>query len=290
VSLPRVFVLGAGRAGRGLTAALRAAGVPIAALHGRRAEPDASPPISSGSVAPHLANADVALIAVRDAQIDDAVRELVVARPPATLVMLQASGGTEPDAYREARERGHPCGTFHPLLPLADLHEAGRLFRGAWIGIDGDGGARAVSERLAAALGAHTLDVPSNRALYHAGAVLASNFLGVLASVAAEAMQAAGVPAEQANAATRSLLLAAADNMRTRDAAEVITGPIARGDTRTVRAHVEALAPHPRLEEIYRALSRHAIELTRARGVPDETLGSIERLLEAPTVPAGRKT
>jgi predicted short-subunit dehydrogenase-like oxidoreductase (DUF2520 family) len=288
VTLPRVFVLGAGRAGRGLAAALRAAAVPLAGLHGRRAEPDAAPPVSAGDVAPHLAGADVALIAVRDGQIDDAVRELLAARPASTLVMLHASGGIEPAAYREARAHGHPCGTFHPLLPLADPAHAARLFRGAWVGVDGDIAARAVSAQLAAALGAHTLEIPADRALYHAGAVLASNFLGVLGAIAADAMRGAGVQADEANAATRSLLLAAADNLGTRDARDVITGPIARGDADTVRAHLRALAPHPSLEGTYRALSRHALALARSRQVPDDALREIQQLLDAPVATPDR--
>lgn len=288
MTVPRVFVLGAGRAGRGLASAFRAAGVTIAGLHGRRAESGATPPISAGDVAAYLERADVVIIAVRDAQIDDAVREVLAARPPAALILLQASGGVEPGAYREARGLGHACGTFHPLLPLAEPRDAARLFRGAWVGIDGDGPARAMSERLAANLGARTLEIPLDRALYHAGAVLASNFLGVLAAIAAEAMHAAGVPSLEANAATRSLLLAAADNLRTRDAADVITGPIARGDARTVRAHLQALAPHPALDETYRALSRHALALARTRGVPDHKLVEIERLIgDAETTTAG---
>ena len=287
MTLPRVFVLGAGRAGRGLAAALRAAGVPLAGLHGRRADPTAPLPITAGDLAPHLAGADVALVAVRDAQIDGAVRELLAAHPAPALALLHASGGTEPIAYREARASGHPCGTFHPLLPLADPDDAARLFHGAWVGVDGDPRARDVSDRLAGALGARTLEIPSNRALYHAAAVLASNFLGVLGAIAAEAMHAAGVPTGESTAATRSLLLAAADNLRTRDAADVITGPIARGDADTVRAHLAALAPHPRLDTIYRALSRQALLLARTRGVPDDSLGAIERLIGAADAPSG---
>ena len=278
MTLPRLFVLGAGRAGRGLAAALGTAGVPVA-LHGRRADPDGNPPVTAGLVAPLLADVDVALIAVRDSQIDEAVRELLAAAPE-PMVILQASGGIEPDAYREARGRGHACGTFHPLLPLADEHEAARLFRGAWVGIDGDSAARACSERLAAALGARTLEIPANRALYHAGAVLASNFLGVLSALGAQAMHEAGVDPDAARAATHALTMAAAENLRTGDPGRVITGPIARGDVATVRAHLEALSPHPGLGEVYRALSRHAIDLARARGVPNDVLARLERLVD----------
>jgi predicted short-subunit dehydrogenase-like oxidoreductase (DUF2520 family) len=196
------------------------------------------------------------------------------------MVILQASGGIEPDAYREARGRGHACGTFHPLLPLADPHDAARLFRGAWVGIDGDGAARARAEGLAAALDAYTLEIPRNRALYHAGAVLASNFVGVLSALGAKAMHEAGVDADAARAATHALTMAAAENLRTGDPGRVITGPIARGDVATVRAHLEALSPHPGIAEAYRALSRQAIELARGRGMPDDVLLQLEHLLD----------
>jgi predicted short-subunit dehydrogenase-like oxidoreductase (DUF2520 family) len=130
-------------------------------------------------------------------------------------------------------------------------------------------------------LGAQTLEIPANRALYHAGAVLASNFLGVLSALAAEAMHEAGVDSDAARAATHTLTMAAAENLRTGDPGGVITGPIARGDVATVRAHLEALSPHPGLSEVYRALSRHAIALAPGHGLPDDALGEIERLLRS---------
>lgn len=147
------------------------------------------------------------------------------------------------------------------------------------MGIDGDTAARACSERLAAALGARTLEIPANRALYHAGAVLASNFLGVLSALGAQAMHEAGVDSDAARAATHALTMAAAENLRTGDPGRVITGPIARGDVATVRAHLDALSQHPDIAEAYVALSRRAVDLARARGVPDDALDGIERLL-----------
>jgi hypothetical protein len=47
-----------------------------------------------------------------------------------------------------------------------------------------------------------------------------------------------------------------------------------------VRAHLEALSPHPGLGEVYRALSRHAIDLARARGIPNDVLAKLERLVD----------
>jgi predicted short-subunit dehydrogenase-like oxidoreductase (DUF2520 family) len=277
---PRVFVLGAGRAGRGLAVAFQHAGVAVTGLHGRRAAPEWRVPVTAGPIPDALRSADVVLIAVRDRQLDDAIREVLDAAPGRDAVLLQASGGTEPVAYRVARAQGIPCGSFHPLLPLADPDLAPRRLEGAYIGVDGDPRAREAAEWLAAAVRARTLEIPAGeRALYHAGAVIASNFVGVLLELAGETMRVAGVAPDAARGATRALLLAAAENLREADPAHALTGPVARGDVHTVRAHLEALAPHPEIAAVYRALSRRAVGLARAGGTPAEALEAIERLL-----------
>ncbi|HET7564984.1 MAG TPA: hypothetical protein VFJ96_08320, partial [Gemmatimonadaceae bacterium] len=111
----RIFVLGAGRAGLGLARALRASGADVVGVHGRHnaGGPDR---ITTGELPRGLQGADVVLIAVRDAQIDDAVRELDAAGLAPGTVVLHASGSAEPATLDELRARGFPCGTFHPLL------------------------------------------------------------------------------------------------------------------------------------------------------------------------------
>ncbi|HSJ62382.1 MAG TPA: Rossmann-like and DUF2520 domain-containing protein [Gemmatimonadaceae bacterium] len=278
--VPRVFVLGAGRAGRGLALAFQRAGVPLVGLHGRRSAPEWVVPVTAGPVPAAMRMADVVLIAVRDAQLDEAIREVLDAGPAAGAVVLQASGGTEPGAYRVARAQGIPCGSFHPLLPLADPNLAAERLQGAYVGIDGEPAARTAAARLAGALGAHILEIPpGHRALYHAGAVIASNFVGVLLVLASQTMQAAGVPPDASRGATRALLLAAAENLRTDDAAHALTGPVVRGDVHTVRAHLQALSAHPEIAEVYRTLTRRAVALARAGSTPGETLDAIEALL-----------
>jgi predicted short-subunit dehydrogenase-like oxidoreductase (DUF2520 family) len=109
--------------------------------------------------------------------------------------------------------------------------------------------------------------------------VIASNFVGVLLELAAETLRAAGVSPDDARGATRSLLLAAAENLRDADAAHALTGPVARGDTRTVHAHLTALATHPAIAEVYRVLTYQAVAIARQRGAADEVLLELERLV-----------
>lgn len=268
---PAVFVLGAGRAGLALAAALAAAGAPVVGLHGRRARPPVAglPAVSAGPLPPALAAADVVLVTVRDAQLDEALAELAAAAREGGLgagaVVLHASGATDPAALATVRAAGCAAGTFHPLLPLAGPQGAAARLRGAWIGVDGDDRARAAARDLATRLGAHVLDVPpGGKARYHAAAVLASNFPAVLAALAARLLREAGVEPEAADGAVRALLAGAVANLADRpldgaSVAAVLTGPAARADAGTIRRHVGVLAQDADVAAVYDALTRAAV-------------------------------
>jgi predicted short-subunit dehydrogenase-like oxidoreductase (DUF2520 family) len=272
----RVFVLGAGRAGRGLTRALRTAGVTVAGLHGRRADAAAADPVTAGPLPASLGSATIVLVAVQDAALDVALDELLAGPLSPHAVVLQASGSAEPRRLEEARRRGHAAGTFHPLVPLADPARAPELLRGGWVGLDGDDAAIAAGRRLAAALGASTLVIPpGQKPRYHAAAVFASNFPTVLAAIAERLMREAGVESESGTAAVRALLAAAAANVARGDTRAALTGPVVRGDAVTIGRHLEALASDEEAREVYLCLSRAALALRG--GEPDRQMAAMLR-------------
>ncbi|MEP6989906.1 MAG: Rossmann-like and DUF2520 domain-containing protein [bacterium] len=278
MTLPRVFVVGAGRAGRALTHAMRVAGVDVVGLHGRRAGAD----ITWGTWPASLERATVVLVAVRDAELDGVLTELSGASLSADVVVLHASGNAEPAALDLLREHGHPCGTFHPLLPLTDPTRATEQLRRAWIGIDGDEGARAASRTLAAAIGAQVLEIPAGeKARYHAAAVFVSNFPVVLMSVGMRLLELVGIQDTPARGALGMLLTAAAQNAAAVAPAQALTGPVVRGDVETVRAHLAALGETPEILELYRALSREALPIAVEAGLDAARVEELRRVLDA---------
>ena len=274
----RVFILGAGRAGRGLARAFRVSGVDVVGLHGRHAERGADM-ISAGAVPASARRATTVIVAVRDAQLDGALGELADTAFGRRTVILHASGSADPAGLAALRANGHPCGTFHPLVPIADPARAAELFKGAWVGVDGDAAAIATSDRLAGRLGAHTLRIPNGeKARYHAAAVLASNFPTVLATLAALLLSDAGVPAKESWDAVRSLMRGAVMNLDTDTPLAALTGPVMRGDAETVARHLTALAGAPELRRVYVELSRAAVEIARAGGAQ---VDAVEHVLRA---------
>jgi predicted short-subunit dehydrogenase-like oxidoreductase (DUF2520 family) len=277
MTAPRVFVVGAGRAGRALAHAMRVAGVDVVGLHGR-SEAEGT---TWGEWPASLGTASVVLATVRDSELDGVLRDLLSAPLGARAVVLHASGNMEPAALDLLRARGHDGGTFHPLLPLTDPTRATEQLRRAWIGIDGDEGARAVSRDLAERLGARVLEIPpGEKARYHAAAVFASNFPMVLLATAMRLLTSAGVPEDAARGALGTLLVSAAQNASVMGPAAALTGPVARGDVETVRAHLGALADAPEILELYRSLSREALGLAAEQGADAGRLGELRFALD----------
>jgi len=275
-----VFVLGAGRAGTGLTRAFRMSGIPVVGLHGRHVH-EGPDPVTAGTIPATIATATVVLVAVRDAQIDDALRELLEAPLAPDAVVLHASGSAEPAMLDQVRAHGHAAGTFHPLVPIADPLRAPQQLCGAWVGIDGDERAKTASRDLAAALGCHVFDIPpGQKARYHAAAVIVSNFPAVLLATGDRVLAETGIPAEAAEQALRALFLAAIGNLRRQHGAVSLTGPILRGDVDTIRRHLVALADDPGALEVYRSLSRALVDLASDAGTDADRLQAIRAMLD----------
>ena len=92
----------------------------------------------------------------------------------------------------------------------------------------------------------------SQRALYHAGAVVASNFLVTLHRAAADLAESAGAPPEALIPLMRRVI----------ENDFELTGPIERGDWETVETHLAAIREtKPELEPLYRALADATAEL-----------------------------
>ena len=250
----------------------------VVGLHGRHAEsgPDA---VTAGDIPGSIAAANVVIVAVRDGQLGEALGELASARLAPGAAVLHASGSAEP-ALEALRSAGHPAGTFHPLVPIADPARAAELFRGAFVGLAGDAAAIAAGERLASRLGARTLRIPAGeKPTYRAAAVIASNFPTVLAALGARLLVGLGVSDGDAWDAIRALMRGAVANLDSDTPAHALTGPIARGDSETVRRHLDALETHPETGALYRALSAVAVEIARDAGTSEAALRRIERLL-----------
>ncbi len=137
--------------------------------------------------------------------------------------------------------------SVHPLQTFT-LDRGPEQLDGAWAAVTAETGeARALARELAETLGLRPFDLDdAARALYHAGAAIASNYLVTLYRAAARLFEDAGAPPE----ALVPLMTRTVEN------GFQLTGPISRGDWAVVDAHLDALhEARPELEPMYRALA-----------------------------------
>jgi predicted short-subunit dehydrogenase-like oxidoreductase (DUF2520 family) len=195
-----ITVIGAGRAGSAIAARLAERGVRVGE------------------------DGELRLLCVPDRAISEVAREI----EPGPWV-AHVSGGTPLAALAPHTLRF----SVHPLQTLTRRRGPEQL-DGAYAGITGETEeARERALWLAETLGLQPFALADDRrAVYHAGAAFASNFLVTLHRVASTLVAEAGAPPE----ALVPLMT------RTIENGFELTGPIARGDWETVEAHREALA------------------------------------------------
>jgi len=281
----RVGIVGAGRLGASLGAALRDAGYQVVVVASRsesaaRALASALGPgvQAIASVEEAAAHCDAVFLSVPDGEIAAVAASL---RPSPGQVVVHCSGALGLDVLAPVRAAGAVPGCFHPLQSFPSREPEPWRFRDIVCGVEAASEAGAFLEQVARDLGARPVRLEGvDRALYHAAAVFASNHLVALAAAAARLWAAAGLPPGEGRRALSPLLLAAARNVAEQDFARALTGPIARGDTATVARHFAALSGDPGLRELYRRLSLELLRLPLGHSA--ETLAELRRVLGEP--------
>lgn len=294
---PPVTIIGAGRAGSALARALHAAGYRIAAIASRTTVGAAA--LAHQVAAPVLPveqaarDAELALIAVPDDRIFVLVEQLAAAHVWRTGQQVAHCSGVLPAAVlAPAAEQGALAGGFHPLAAIANRDRP--LPGSISFAVEAAEPLRATLWSMARALGGTPFELqPEKRPLYHAAAVLMSNYTVVLAALAGQLLEQAGIPERESLAALLPLLRSTVDNLAGAGLPAALTGPLVRGDAGTVLRHVRTLdQAAPEVATVYRTLATAALPLAAAQGRLDRA--AIARLEAAigswPLEPAGQAT
>ncbi len=263
-----VYLFGAGKVGRALSRALRGGPCEVTLRPARRGFPA------------RLPRADLVVLAVRDTELGALDRQLA-SRASVPAAAVHCAGALGPDALRALRARGTSVAQLHPLISLAG---AGSALAGAFAHVSGDRRAVALARRVSRAAGMQPFTVEGlDLTLYHASAALLANGGAALAAAAAVGMERAGVPAAQAPALLGPLLVSVGRNVGALGLPAALTGPVRRGDTAAVAAHLAVLqARAPELSALYVALARAQLPLARALGDADpDAIARLEALLSS---------
>ncbi|GII95665.1 Rossmann-like and DUF2520 domain-containing protein [Sinosporangium siamense] len=278
-----IGVLGAGRVGSVLGAALAQAGHRVVAAsgvsdasHRRAAERLGLTPVPAEEV---VARAELVLITVPDDVLPGLVAGLAATGAGLSGKLLVHTSGAHGLAVLDpAAKAGAVPLALHPVMSFTGREDDMRRLAGCSFGVTSPEPFRPVAEALVIEMGGEPVWVAeSDRALYHAALAGAANHMVTLVAESSELLRAIGV--EQPGRMLGPLLGAALDNVLRLGLAG-LTGPVVRGDAGTVRKHVDALIlAAPEAADAYVALARLTADRALAAGLLKPE--AAERLLDA---------
>ncbi|GGP03647.1 DUF2520 domain-containing protein [Nonomuraea glycinis] len=278
-----VGVLGAGKVGSALGAALAQAGHRVVAASGvsdasRRWLTDrlGLEPTRPDEV---VSAAELILLTVPDDALPDLVGGL--AATGAALqgkLLVHTSGAYGLSVLEPAAKAGALPLALHPVMTFTGRDDDLNRITGCSFGVTAPEPLRPIAEALVIEMGGEPVWIAeADRALYHAALASAANHMVTLIAESGELLRRIGV--EHPGRMLGPLLGAALDNVLRLGLAG-LTGPVVRGDAGTVRKHVDALIlSAPEAADAYVALARLTADRALAAGLlkPEEA----ERLLDA---------
>ena len=267
----RIGLVGAGRTATALATAMSAAGYRVAAVASRSGE-------SAVALARHVPGCsalpsarevvemcDVVLLTVPDDVIAGVAAELAWREGQAA---VHCSGALSLEVLEGARQRGAMVGGLHPYQTFPAGLDATEWLPGSTFAIEASGELARWLEELVRRLGCRAVSVVAeDRPLYHAAAVMGCGFVTTLLDTAGGLWEAMGFSREEATRAIVSLATGTLHGIEAQGTRAAATGPITRGDSGTIRKHMEALAERmPESLPLYRQVALSTVGLALKQG------------------------
>ncbi len=195
------------------------------------------------------------------------------------------SGALSSSILVSAKTNKANVGSIHPLQAFAPYEKGQESpFKGINMSVEGDESAVALGKEIVNALRANSFAIPTDaKTLYHASAVVASNYLVTLEHFALELLKAADISEENAYEILEPLIMGTLNNIKARGSVEALTGPVARGDDEIVERHLKDIdRKMPQFSDLYRLLGKYTLEITKQRDqISPEAVGKLSGLFKS---------
>jgi predicted short-subunit dehydrogenase-like oxidoreductase (DUF2520 family) len=280
----KIGFIGAGTVGTALAIRLSGKGYPVVAVSSRTI-------ISAerlAGVVPGCLAYDSAQAVANSAQLvfittpDDAIAKIAdEIRWNTGQGVVHCSGADSTDILEPARKGGALVGGFHPLQTFASTAHAIENIPGSTFAIEADEPLLSILQGMATAIEGTIIRLSAgDKVLYHAAAVIACNYLVTLVKLSTDLWQSFGVSSQQATRSLLPLLRGTLNNIDNVGIPDCLTGPIARGDSGTIKKHISALERSaPGILSTYRELGLQTIPIALAKGKIDNEISNELQIL-----------
>jgi predicted short-subunit dehydrogenase-like oxidoreductase (DUF2520 family) len=220
---------------------------------------------------------DWIFLSVSDDAIPSVVDRLIDQSRDLNKNVVHLSGSHSSKVLAPLKNAGASIASFHPMKAITPTTTS---LEGTWFDLEGDEELLKSLEELAQDLDAHSFRVePDAKPLLHASAVVASNYLVVLAELVSKISAEANIPEEIALKALTPLMENTLQNISEMGVTDALTGPIARGDVKTIKQHLQNLNNAPDLCSLYKTLGLEAVKIAEKKSGESQSLQEIKKLL-----------
>ena len=226
----KVFILGAGKVGRALAAALKAKKVKVTLRAAREGVPTTR------------IEADIIVLALRDRQLGIVAADLAASGVvPRKAVVVHNAGALPAEALAPLHGVCAGIAQMHPMISFASRTFFPTLDRGH-VHVKGTKAAETKARVLAKKIGMTPRTFAKlDTVAYHAAAGLVANGAAALAAIGEELLVVAGVPRREAPKMLGPLLRSVAENVESLGFPEALTGPVRRGDAGAIARQIDLL-------------------------------------------------
>jgi predicted short-subunit dehydrogenase-like oxidoreductase (DUF2520 family) len=214
-----------------------------------------------------------------DREADFLIHEKLI-KPEIT--WIHVSGAHPSACLAGIKKAGCAVGSMHPLCSFGEPVSSASRLHNAWFTLEGtEKAVREAKEILDTTGGSYSVIEADNKALYHAGACVISNFLVTIMESGIRYFEATGMERKDILEAVRPLIDATLSNIREKGTIDALTGPIVRGDFNTVGVHLQALEDRlPSELDFYKALALKTARMLEGRRLTHEQTEEFQRILE----------
>jgi predicted short-subunit dehydrogenase-like oxidoreductase (DUF2520 family) len=279
---PSIAMVGPGRLGKAIALELRRAGYSISeivsrdtAASKRKARELARKLDGQASTsASACLNADLVWFCVPDREIAAASHQLASAIVWKKKIAFHSSGALASDELKALRRRGASVASVHPLMTF--VSRSIPSLQDVPFAVEGDAAAVRAARRIVRNLGGEAFIIrKQHKAAYHAWGAFTSPLLVATLVTGERLARAAGLSAVEARKKMLPIVRQTIANSEALGPTGAFSGPIVRGDTETVRKHLQVLKKVPQARDAYLALARAAV-----RYLPVRNRARLEKALE----------
>ena len=223
--------------------------------------------------------ADAIAITTQDRVIQDIAAEINAKAERLDGKLIFHTSGADPSSILlPLDKKGAFLGSLHPLQTFPDIDSAIGVLPDTYIFIEGDEGAVPLLKQLGENIGAKVYTIAGkDKVLYHLSAVFVCNLLSALFYSGKGLMEKINIDFGPFLPIIRATL----KNIENKGPLAALTGPIVRGDVKTVMAHLGAIENMELHRKVYKALSEVAVQMAAERKTIDEkTIEALKDVLK----------